>query len=272
MANKSPDVPELERFDLHTRLQHGMLAVSLAILMLTGFPIKFAGSPAAAAVVKLFGSFEGMLSVHFAAATLLALTVLYYAGTLIAGLVRRRLDFAVVPRLEDFKLFFQHLAYLVGRRDEPPKFGKFTWWEKFEFWAVVWGTMVMGLSGLTLAFPELAARWVPRWLIGALRVAHSNEALLAFLALLVGHLFAVHLSPLVFPTSSVWYNGRLSLAQLHEDHGLLYEAAAERNPRLAEQLRPGRFADSRLLIAVELVAYAAILAGAYYALVPLILR
>lgn len=112
---------------------------------------------------------------------------------------------------------------------------------------------------------------MPRWIIGALRVAHSNEALLAFLALIVGHLFAVHLSPLVFPTSSVWYNGRISVAQLREDHGLLYEAMAEKDPELAGQHRPSRWAESRVLIAVELLTYGVIVAGVYYTLVPLLL-
>lgn len=263
--------PATERFNLSTRLQHGMLVVSLAILMLTGFPIKFAGTSAAKAIVRLFGSFEAMLGVHFAAATLLAVTALFYLSSVVSGLLRRRLDFAVAPRLSDFKLFFQHLAYLIGRRAEPPKFGKFTWWEKFEFWAVVWGTAVMGLSGLTLAFPELAAAYVPRWIIGALRVAHSNEALLAFLALIVGHLFAVHLSPLVFPTSTAWFNGRISLSQLHEDHGLVYEAAAEKDPEVAARLRPSRWAHNRTLIAIELLAYGVIVASVYYTLVPLLL-
>lgn len=261
----------MQRFNLQTRIQHGLLVISLAILMFTGFPIKFADSPLSAAVVRLFGGFETMLRVHYAGATLLIVTAVYYLTTLVVALFRRRLDFAVVPRLTDFKLFFQHIAYLVGRRHEPPKFGKFTWWEKFEFWAVVWGTVVMGLSGLTLAFPELAAQYVPRWFIGVLRVAHSNEALLAFLALLVGHMFAVHLSPLVFPASGAWLHGRISLAQVHEDHGMVYDTMAQKDPGLATELRPSRWAHSRALIALELVIYGAVVAGVYYTLVPLLL-
>ncbi len=261
-----------ERFSIHARLQHGMLAVSLAVLMFTGFPIKFAGRPWTFTIVDFFGSFENLLRVHFAAATLLVLVTVYYLGTLVVALARKRLEFAIVPRISDFRTFGHHLAYLVGRRADPPKFGKFTWWEKFEFWAVVWGTSMMGLSGLTLAFPEIAARYVPRWLIGALRVAHSNEALLALLALVVGHLFAVHLSPHVFPTSTVWLNGRLSLVQLHEDHALLYESLAEHDPSVAAQVRPSRWAGNRALIAAELLVYVVVIAGIYYTLVPLLLR
>ncbi len=267
----TPSAPDYTlRFSIHARLQHGLLAVSLAVLMLTGFPIKFASTSWAAAVVRLFGTFEAMMAVHLAAATVLALTAVYYLATLVVALARRRLDYAVLPRLVDFRDFGHHLAYLLGRRSDAPKFGKFTWWEKFEFWAVVWGTTVMGLSGITLAFPELAAQYVPRWVIGVLRVAHSNEALLAFLAVLVGHSFAVHFAPHVFPSSSVWYNGRLSLAQLHEDHALLYDEMAEKGRHPARPPAPRRWADSRVLAAAELIAYGAVLVGVYYTLVPLL--
>ncbi|MBC7340429.1 MAG: cytochrome b/b6 domain-containing protein [Firmicutes bacterium] len=268
MASRDPTF----RFDIHARLQHGMLAVSLAVLMLTGFPIKFAHAGWARTVVGLFGSFETMLAVHLVAAGLLALVVVYHLGLCLWGLVRGRLDFAVVPRLRDFSDFAHHLTYLVGLRRDPPRFGKFTWWEKFEYWAVVWGTTVMGVSGLTLAFPEWAASYVPRWVIGALRVAHSNEALLAFLAVLIGHSFAVHFSPSVFPSSPVWYNGKLKLSQLMEDHALLYHATAGCAASDLDRVPHSRWAHNRVLILVELVVYGGLVAWVFVSLVPLLLR
>ncbi|RJQ04929.1 MAG: cytochrome b/b6 domain-containing protein [Bacillota bacterium] len=258
----------MTRFDFHARVQHGLLAVSLAVLILTGFPVKFAAQPWARAVVRLFGSFEGLLAVHLAAAAVLAFTALYYLSAVSLALARRRLDFSIVPRLRDFGDFGRHLGYLIGLRPDAPRFGKFTWWEKFEFWAVVWGTAVMGASGLVLVFPELAGRFVPRWAVGALRVAHSNEAVLAFLAVVFGHTFAVHFSPHVFPGSTVWLNGRATLSQLHEDHAMMYEVLVSRNAAPPRPMKESRWVRSRPLIVTELAAYGLLIAAVYVAVVP----
>lgn len=249
-----------------------MLAISLAVLMLTGFPIKYAHAAWAVRVVRLFGDFETMLRAHLGAAALLAFVAVYHLATILAGLWRRRLDFAVVPRLRDFADFAHHLSYLLGLRSDPPRFGKFTWWEKFEYWAVVWGTTVMGISGLALAFPERTAIYVPRWVIGALRVAHSNEALLAFLAILIGHSYAAHFSPGVFPSSPVWYNGRLKWSQLQEDHALLYESMAGCALPESDRLPHNRWAHNQVLIGLELVVYAALVAWVFVTLIPLLPR
>ncbi len=256
------------RFSVTTRLQHGLLAVSLATLILTGFPIKFASRAWALTVVRFFGTFEGLLAVHLAAATVLAIVAVWYLVAVSVAIARRRLDFAIVPRLKDFRDFGQHWAYLFGLRAAAPRFGKFTWWEKFEFWAVVWGTLLMGLSGLTLAFPEYAAMYVPRWVVGLLRVAHSNEALLSFLAILIGHFFAVHLSPHVFPSSTVWLNGRISLSQLHEDHAMLYEALGGDVAKAPQGMRPSRWEHSRALIAVDFVLFLGLVVAVWATLLP----
>ena len=164
------------RFDIHARLQHGMLALSLGILMLTGFPIKYAHATWAPRVVRLFGDFETMLQVHLAAAVLLALVVVYHLVMCLWGLVGRRLDFAVLPRLRDFGDFAHHLAYLAGFRSDAPRFGKFTWWEKFEYWALIWGVAVMGITGLMLWFPIQTTRFLPGVVIPAAKAAHGPQA------------------------------------------------------------------------------------------------
>ncbi|MCL5046419.1 MAG: cytochrome b/b6 domain-containing protein [Actinobacteria bacterium] len=220
----------VERFNKHQRMQHLLLMISVLALIITGFPIKYGYMAWSAKVVSFFGSFTVMFYIHLTAAVLMLLSGAYHLLWILFNF-RERKTWGTIPNLKDLTDAVDHFQYLLGIRKDPPQFGRYTYLEKFEYLALVWGIPVMGLSGFILWFPERAAAWLPRWALDVTRIVHSNEAFLATLALAVGHFYAVHFNPGVFPSSSVWYNGKISRHHLAEEHPLEYQQLVEESQR-----------------------------------------
>jgi len=113
--------------------------------------------------------------------------------------------------------------YYLGRRAEKPRFDRFNYVEKFEYYALAWGTVVMTFSGLALTYEEAAMRVLPKWAWDIVYAVHGYEALLAFLAIIIWHLYNVHLRPGIFPMNWAWITGKMPEEQLREEHPLEYE-------------------------------------------------
>jgi cytochrome b subunit of formate dehydrogenase len=118
---------------------------------------------------------------------------------------------AILPGVSDIREFFGIMGYYLGLRKSKPPIGEFDYTEKVEYWAVIWGTIVMGLTGFILWFPELITKIMPSAVIRASELVHYYEAILASLAILIFHLFFVIVHPLQFPMSLSWLNGKMSL-------------------------------------------------------------
>ncbi len=224
MSQLSDKLPaKVLRFDLHMRLQHFLMALSVLMLIITGFPIKYGHTQWAKYVINLFGGFGNMFNVHKTFAVIMILSALYHVFWLAGSYLKGRKSWAMMPQWKDFVDCVHHIGYLLGLRSQPPNFGRYTYLEKFEYFAVVWGVIVMGLSGAMLWFPQLFIPWLPRWAIGVARVVHSNEAFVCMLAIFIGHFFAVHFNPKVFPSSRVWLDGYIDIKHLAEEHPLEYK-------------------------------------------------
>ncbi|MGI6553685.1 MAG: formate dehydrogenase subunit gamma [Bacillota bacterium] len=261
------------RFSLHQRIQHGLLAISVFMLILTGFPIKYAHTPWAPYVIRLFGGFGNMFLTHLVFAVLMAFSAIYHLVWLIYTFIKKGPSVEMIPTFKDFQDAFHHILYLLGIRQETPRYGRYSYLEKFEYYAVIWGAVVMGLSGIILWFPGLFY-FLPRWAFGIARVAHSNEAFVCMLAILMGHFFAVHFHPKVFPSSPVWWNGTMSLEQLKEEHPLEYEKLIRGHPHLQtnspRELSP--WARSRPFICFQMALYLLVSAVLLYTFIPLFLH
>ncbi|HHX50883.1 MAG TPA: cytochrome b/b6 domain-containing protein [Clostridia bacterium] len=261
------------RFTLQQRIQHGLLAFSVLMLIITGFPIKYAYTSWAPYVVRLFGGFGTMFLTHLVFAVLMAISSLYHLVWLIYTFLKNGPSVEMIPTFKDFRDAFHHALYLLGIRTSPPLYGRYSYLEKFEYFAVIWGVIVMGLSGLMLWFPGIFY-FFPRWAFGIARVVHSNEAFVCMLAIFMGHFFAVHFHPKVFPSSPVWWNGTVSLELLKEEHPLEYENLISHNPDLkvdlTRELSP--WARSKPLIYAQIVLYLVIFAVLLYTFVPLFLH
>jgi len=216
-----------ERFSLNQRIQHILLFSSLIILVITGFPLKFPEVEWLSAIFYLTGGVGGARIIHRFAAVVMLLDFVYHNIYIFHHIYRGKIGmkeiFLMVPSPKDVKDLIQNIRYFIGLSKERPKFDKFSYMEKFDYWAVYWGIFIMGGSGLVLWFPEFFTKFVKLDIVRIAYIAHSDEALLAFLAISCWHMYNVHLSPRHFPMNKVWYTGWLTREQMLEEHPLEYE-------------------------------------------------
>ena len=225
----SAELPdEIQRFDIHQRLQHGLMASSFTVLVLTGWPLSAHGYPASQFLTNLFGGMEGCSLTHRIAAVVLIVASVYHLIYLTVLAKRRTLPLSMLPTPGDIRDVAQNLLFFVGLRKERPEFPRFTYFEKFDYWAVFWGVVIMVGSGLIRWFPVATMKVLPPWAYQVAYFAHADEALLAGLAIFVWHFYNVHLRPQVFPMSWVFITGRISREELEDDHGKEYAALVKK--------------------------------------------
>jgi cytochrome b subunit of formate dehydrogenase len=159
----------------------------------------------------------------------------YHLFYLVAFREGRRNFLELLPRPKDVTDLFQMFRYFLGKSDERPRFGRFSYVEKFDYWAVYWGMVIMIGSGLMLWFLETALQFLPKFAADIAREAHSDEGLLATLAIIIWHFYNVHLNPEHFPMNRTFLTGRISEGEMREHHPLEYEAilATERARQIA---------------------------------------
>jgi len=213
------------RLTLAERVQHIVLMVSFTVLIVTGVPLLFPETP----LIRVFG---GMFPVRtflhrFAGVTLALLAAFHVLYVLFSEEGRR--DFGrMAPRIRDVTDFVHYVKYQLGKVSQPPPFGKFNPFEKIEYFAVVWGSAIMVATGFMMWFFEATLRVIPKWGYDLVLLIHGYEALLAFLSIILWHLYNVHLKPGVFPLSKVWINGKVTLRDLKEHHPREYRSWLKR--------------------------------------------
>jgi CheY-like chemotaxis protein len=224
---KTEEERGFERFTKAMRFQHWGLIVTFTLLSLTGIPLLFPDTFKGVFFFEDSSLLRGML--HRIAAVALILMSAFHVGWAIVTDEGHRNLRAVLPSLPgDVKEAIGDLLYQLGLRKEPPKAGKYTWLEKFEYFAVVWGTIVMVLSGFVLWFNDAILRIAPLWVIDIAKVVHRYEAILAIVSIAVWHMYTVHWRPGVFPMSRVFLDGRISRKDMMHEHPLEYEALTGR--------------------------------------------
>ncbi|MBW7996635.1 MAG: hypothetical protein FVQ81_08745 [Candidatus Glassbacteria bacterium] len=230
-----------ERFSKAQRFQHYMLIASFTTLILTGVPLMLPDSWVVRQMFWFQGSFTLRGILHRTAAVALMLISIYHVFYCLFTPRGNRDLREMVLSLKDIKDLFGMISYNLGKIDSHPRFGRFNFIEKFEYYAVAWGSAIMLATGVALWFPVEATILFPRWVLDIIRVIHGFEAILAFLAIIIWHMYNVHLNPEVFPMSRIWLNGRMELDFLRRHHSLEFErllesAPAEIGERIARQL------------------------------------
>jgi cytochrome b subunit of formate dehydrogenase len=218
-----PAVREFERFGWNFRTQHMILLVSCLILIITGLPLKFHEARLSQLFFDLVGGVQMSTLIHRIGAVGLIAVGAYHLLYLVAFREGRRDFWELLPRPKDVTDLFQMLRYFLGKTDEKPRFGRFSYVEKFDYWAVYWGMVIMIGSGLILWFLETFLQYLPKFAADIAREAHSDEGLLATLAIIIWHFYNVHLNPENFPMTWTMFTGKISEEEMRRHHPLEYE-------------------------------------------------
>jgi len=214
------DEEEFVRFSLLVRLQHMALMSSCFILILTGLPMKFPESRFAH-FFSVVGGVSASGIIRRIGATMLIFVGVFHL-CYIAFLKEGRREFQeLLPKLKDVQDVLQNIRYFLGITKHGARFDRFSYIEKFDYWAVYWGMVVMIASGLMLWRQDLAMAIFPKFFLDMAREAHSDEALLATLAIIIWHFYNVHLNPDSFPTNRTWLTDKLSKERMMMHHHLI---------------------------------------------------
>lgn len=225
------------RFTLHQRIQHAILASLVLILVVTGMPLKFHDTLWAQYLYRIFGGIHVVPVVHKTAGACMIIFFVYHLAYIAVMLWQRfksdseqndsnkkiaLLKFLarqpLIPNLRDLKEILALVKYYLFLSDMRPQGDKWTWKDKFDYWAPFWGVPVLGATGLMMWGQEHTTQFLPGEILNYALIAHSDEALLAALFLLIWHMYNVHFSTTVFPMGSAFFSGYLSEQIMVEEH------------------------------------------------------
>jgi formate dehydrogenase gamma subunit len=211
---------DIVRLTLNQRVQHWLLLTSFIVLVLTGFALQYPDSWLA---WSLGGSEYLRRIIHRIAAVVMLAVGVYHLVYLALSKEGRLWVIDMAPRWKDVRDLTANFGYYLGISKIKPKIARFGYAEKAEYWAVVWGTIIMGLTGLMIWFKLGVFRFLPRWTIDIALAVHFYEAVLATLAIVVWHFYHVIFDPDVYPVNFAFLDGRVSETSYQEEHELAYE-------------------------------------------------
>ena len=239
---------EYLRFGRLERQLHILVIISFLGLAVTGMILKFSYAVWAQWLSFLLGGFESAGFIHRVCAVI---TFFYFGRHIYSLFVQRReqkltwMQYltgpnSMIPNMDDLRDFKATYKWFIGLGPRPA-YRRWTYWEKFDYFAVFWGVVIIGSTGLLLWFPEFFTRFLPGWFINVATVIHSDEALLAVGFIFTVHFFNTHLRPDKFPMDTVIFTGRVPLEEFKEDRPAEYEAlveSGELEKRMVEPLPP----------------------------------
>ncbi len=268
--NQNPDITpggekQFLRFSRLNRILHIIMIVSFMSLALTGMTLKFSYTGWAFVLSRVLGGFETAGYIHRIAAVFMIGLFVAHSVDLIRqvrkefGSIKAMLlgPATMLPTKKDLVDLVGSVKWFLGVGPRPA-YGRWTYWEKFDYFAVFWGIFVIGSTGMMLWFPEYFTILVPGWVINVATIIHSDEALLAVGFIFTIHFFNTHLRPEKFPMDMVIFTGRMGVEELKEDKPVEYEAlvaSGKLQNYLVDPYPP------IVIRAVRLFAYSALLLG-----------
>ena len=213
----------LVRFDRSQIVQHLLLTVSFIVLVITGFALRFPESWWVEGLMRIGMNEPARRNLHRIAAVVMIITSLLHMYYLFLTSRGRREFRALLPEFRDLVDMVNNLRFYTWRTKDEVRFGRYTYDQKGEYWALVWGTIIMIITGLVLWFPALTVKILPAVVVTASQTIHFYEAILATLAIVVWHFFFVIFHPEEYPMSWTWLTGKMSRASARKHHARWYE-------------------------------------------------
>ncbi len=226
------------RMSANERVQHFLLLSSFIVLVITGFALKFPESFWVKGIAAIIGqnTFEARGIVHRVASVVLVIVSVYHVFYLLFTARGRQLLKDFLPKKQDITDFIQSMKYLIGKSETRPLYGRFSYIEKMEYWAVVWGTFIMGVTGVILWFENFFLKYVTNTGMDISAAIHYYEAILASLAIVVWHFYFIFLNPDVYPMNKAWIKGYLTKEEMEKEHPLeLTELEIKENQDISEK-------------------------------------
>ncbi len=224
VARRRMQNPFMTRMTTNQRWQHLILLSSFIVLVITGFALKFPDTWFA----HTLGMGENLRGIiHRIAGVVLIAAGIYHVFNLAAAREGRRMLRDIVPMPKDVFDALGTMRYYLGLGSEKPKFGRFSYAEKAEYWALVWGTALMGLTGIMLWAKVWVGNLLARWWVDVATAVHFYEAILATLAILVWHFYQVFIDPDVYPMNWAWWDGKMPVDHYRHEHELDTELDAD---------------------------------------------
>jgi formate dehydrogenase gamma subunit len=204
------------RFTISERVEHWIFITSFIILGITGLAQRYSEYQISKLIVSVVGGIENLRLIHHAAAIITMLIVIYHIGALGFRVYVNRSRLTMLPVISDITNAYHAALYYIGRRKVPPQQGRYTFEEKLEYWAVVWGTLIMAVTGFVMWNPVATTKILPGQFIPAAKVAHGLEAVLAVLSILIWHMYQVFIRHF----NKAMYTGKVSQEAMLHDHPL----------------------------------------------------
>ena len=220
------------RFSLSQRWEHAVLLLSGFILLLTGLPQKYREFTISQDLLSTPDRVELIRQIHHIAAIILAFEAVYHLGRIIYLMAKRRLPGDLLPIWQDVRDAGQMLQYLLFLRSDKPKFGRYNFEQKVTYWFIFFGLLIMGISGFIIWFPIQFTQFLPGGIVPAAKLAHSTEAIVAAIFIIVWHVYHVHIER----TNLSIFTGRLSEDEMRTFHEKEYERLTGQS---ATKAKPG---------------------------------
>ncbi len=211
------------RFTLGQRWEHAVLILSTLVLLLTGLPQKYRDMSWSQDLLSTPERLDLIRQIHHIAAIILAMEAIYHIGRAIYLLARRKMSAAMFPTMQDVTDAWHMLQYLLFLRKEKPVFGKYNFEQKVTYWFLFFGFALMGISGFIIWFPVQFTKFLPGGVVPASKMAHSTEAVVAAIFIIIWHFYHVHIERLNLSI----FTGRLSEKEMREFHAKEYKRVTE---------------------------------------------